>query len=69
MTLGEGVGGYRAWFECFRGCSGRWPLTKIIYRCPQCEGLLTVQHDMERLKQKSPAAWKMLFRKRAHTTD
>ena len=69
MTVAEGIGGDRAWFECFRGCSGRWPLTKIIYRCPQCEGLLTVQHDMERLKQKSPAAWKLLFRERAHTTD
>ena len=45
---------YDAWFECARGCSGRWPLTEVIYRCPHCEGLLTVQHDMEVLKRTPP---------------
>ena len=64
----EGVKGYRAWFECFRGCSGRWALTEIIYRCPRCEGLLTVQHDMERLKKTPPREWKNLFDDRMHTT-
>ena len=65
----EGVGGFRAWFECFGGCSGRWPLTEIIYRCPQCEGLLTVQHDTERLRRTSPEDWKKCFQKRGHTTS
>ena len=68
MDVREDTGGYRAWFECFAGCPGRWPLTEIIYRCPQCEGLLTVQHDMQRLRQTSPEEWKKIFRQREHTT-
>ena len=68
MEVREGLGGYTAWFECFRGCPGRWPLTEIIYHCPQCEGLLTVQHDLERLRQTPPTEWKKRFRQREHTT-
>ena len=60
--------GFDAWFECGAGCSGRWELTDVIYRCPRCDGLLSVQHDMERLAQRSGEEWKALFESREHTT-
>jgi len=60
---------YDAWFECARGCAGHWPLTEVIYRCPHCEGLLTVQHDMERLKSTPPQKWMKIFEARAHSTE
>ena len=69
MEAREGFGGFQAWFECFRGCPGRWPLTEVIYRCPQCEGLLSVQHDTERLRSTSPEQWKERFRERERTTN
>ena len=65
----EGFGGYRAWFECFRGCPGRWALTEVIYRCPRCEGLLLVHHDMERLRKTPAKEWKRRFTDRVHATD
>jgi threonine synthase len=55
---------YTAWFQCFRGCPGRFGLTEVIYRCPQCGGLLEVQHDHEALRARSPAAWSRLFDER-----
>ena len=60
---------YDAWFECARGCAGRWELTEVIYRCPHCEGLLTVQHDRERLKRTPPQKWMKLFDARSHSTE
>ena len=53
-----------AWFQCINGCSGIHPLNEIIYRCPQCNELLEVQHDMDLLKQLSPDEWKKLFKDR-----
>ena len=50
-----------AWFQCFRGCDGRYPLTQIIYECPTCGGLLEVRHAMDTLRQKSGEAWRALF--------
>lgn len=50
-----------AWFQCSDGCEGRWELTEIIYRCPACDGLLEVAHDIDALKSRSPAAWMALF--------
>ena len=60
---------YDAWFECAHGCAGRWALTEVIYRCPHCEGLLTVQHDMEVLKATPPQKWMKTFEARAHSTE
>ena len=37
---------FKAWFQCINGCSGRHPLNEVIYRCPKCDELLEVQHDM-----------------------
>jgi len=53
-----------AWFQCINGCSEIHPLSEIIYRCPQCNELLEVQHDMDLLKQLSPDEWKKLFKDR-----
>jgi threonine synthase len=60
---------FRAWFQCINGCSGKYELTEIIYRCPDCGELLEVQHDMDRLKQRSGEEWKELFVKRYRTNE
>lgn len=60
---------YDAWFQCFRGCEGRYPLNQIIYECPSCGGLLEVTHDMEALRKTSPDAWRELFDRRYMRTD
>lgn len=58
----------RAWFECFSGCAGRWPLTTVLYRCPSCRGLLEVRHDIDFLRETSAEGWKELFKTRGRTT-
>ena len=55
---------FNSWFQCIHGCSGRHQLNEIIYRCPQCDELLEVQHDMDLLKQLSSDEWKALFKDR-----
>lgn len=52
---------YRATYGCFAGCPGEYDLTEIIYRCPRCNGLLEVHHDLELLQQLGPEEWKELF--------
>ena len=52
---------YNAVFRCFAGCPGEFPLTQPIYRCPTCDGLLQVAHDMDALRDRSAAAWMKLF--------
>jgi threonine synthase len=58
---------YQAWFQCVRGCEGRYPLFEIIYRCPKCGGLLDVEHDLEALKARSAASWMKLFDERVRS--
>ncbi|HEY8073450.1 MAG TPA: threonine synthase [Labilithrix sp.] len=48
-------------FRCFSGCDGSWPLTRAIYTCPTCGGLLAVRHDEEALAETSGAEWRRLF--------
>ena len=55
---------FEAWFQCINGCSGRYPLNQIIYRCPDCDNLLEVTHDMEKLKKRSAREWNDLFDER-----
>src|SRR5690606_35690360 len=55
---------YSAVFRCLAGCAGSWPVTQAIYRCPTCEGLLMVEHDIQALKDRSGAAWMRLFDER-----
>jgi threonine synthase len=52
---------YQAWFQCVNGCPGRFPLTEIIYRCPTCDALLEVRHDMDALRHRASSAWIQLF--------
>ena len=59
---------YSAAFRCFAGCPGSYPLTQPIYRCPTCGGLLEVAHDLEALRDRSPAAWMSLFEQRWRRT-
>ena len=60
---------YDAWFQCSEGCDETYPLTEVIYRCKNCDGLLEVRHDMDLLKQRSPADWKTLFEHRYMRTQ
>jgi threonine synthase len=60
---------YRAWFRCIAGCHGEHPLDRPIYRCPVCGDLLEVAHDLETLRDRSPAAWMRLFDDRYKRTQ
>ena len=60
---------YSAWFQCFKGCPGRYSLTDVIYTCPSCGDLLEVAHDVEALATRSPAEWMKLFDDRYMTTQ
>ena len=37
-----------AWFECHRGCQGRFPLTEVIYQCPRCDNEVESDQEPER---------------------
>ena len=58
----------RASFRCFRGCPGEYSIYDVIYTCPTCGGLLEVHHDVERLRRRSPEAWRQLIESRVGTT-
>jgi threonine synthase len=54
-------------FSLFRcvDCGAAYPLSRVIYRCEACDGLLEVRHDLERLRAgRDPEQWKALFRGR-----
>jgi threonine synthase len=51
----------RAWLRCIEGCPDELPLEGFVYRCPRCDGLLEVAHDLEALKIRSAEAWMKLF--------
>ena len=53
--------GSRASLRCIAGCAGEHPLTRAIYRCPSCHGLLDVVHDLEALRHTRPDAWRAIF--------
>ena len=52
---------YRAQFRCIAGCDGEHALTEPIYRCPTCNDLLEVEHDLAALGNLPPKSWKQLF--------
>lgn len=60
---------FSARFRCFKGCAGDFPLTQAIYRCPTCDGLLEVAHDLDALKKKSGEEWRALFERRWSATS
>src|SRR5262245_38101604 len=51
----------RAWLRCIEGCPDELPLEGFVYRCPRCDALLEVAHDLEALRLRSAAAWMKLF--------
>ena len=58
----------RSWLRCIEGCTPTHPLDSAIYRCPTCNGLLEVAHDVDVLRRRSPAAWMKLFDERYKRT-
>src|SRR4030088_3255694 len=52
---------YQAWFRCTSGEHGQWSLEDVLYRCPTCDGLLELAHDLDALRARSPSAWMKLF--------
>jgi len=60
---------YNAHFRSFRGAPGQYSLYDVMYTCPETGGLLEVQHDVEALKDRSPAEWKSLIGSRVGTTE
>ena len=60
---------YNAWFQCSEGCAETYPLSEVIYRCKNCDGLLEVRHDIDALKEKSASEWKTLFEQRYMRTQ
>ena len=56
-------------FRCIGGCAGEHPITSAIYRCPTCQGLLDVVHDVRSLRMIPAAAWKQVFDARYKRTQ
>ncbi len=61
---------FSAEFRCLAGCpEGTAPLDQVIYRCPACDGLLEVVHDLEALAAVSPDAWRARFEARLVSSE
>ena len=60
---------YDSWLECIRGCGNRYSIYDVLYHCPDCGGLLDVEHDLEALKKSTGEEWKKLFDQRIHTNE
>jgi len=60
---------YRAYFRCFRGCSGEYSLYDVIYTCPTCGGLLEVHHELGPLREHSADEWKKRLDGRVGSTQ
>jgi len=60
---------YKAHFKCIAGCPQTHSLDQVIYRCPTCDSLLEVEHDMEALKNRSAQSWLNLFKDRYRTSE
>lgn len=59
---------YNAWFAAHDNPDERYPLTDVVYYS-KSGGLLEVAHDMDALRQRTPAEWKSLFESRwMHTS-
>ncbi len=60
---------YNASLQCINGCPDLHPLEGFLYRCPRCDGLLEVAHDVEALKRRSAESWMKLFDDRYKRTQ
>lgn len=56
------------YFRCFNGCEGKYSVYEVMYRCPKCNSLLEVHHELEPLQQRIAYKWQQLFDSRAATT-
>ena len=54
-----------SWLACIRGCDERFPITDSRTQCPQCGGLMDVEHDLDALRSRGADEWRTLFRARA----
>lgn len=52
-------------YVCSEACGFEAALTDIVYRCPRCDALLDVAHDLEALRAVAPAEWKRRFEARS----
>jgi threonine synthase len=55
------VPGLSTRYACSEGCGFTAPLSRVVYRCATCDGLLHVQHDVEALKAVSAEGWRERF--------
>ncbi|ATB38841.1 threonine synthase [Cystobacter fuscus] len=55
---------FQAAYACSEGCGYRASLLEVVYRCPKCDGLLEVAHDVEALRSVSAEEWKRRFAQR-----
>ena len=63
---------YNSYFRCFANCTPeeRFPIDTVIYRCPNCKGLLEVYHSRGPLHaHNSKQGWRQLFEARSGTHD
>jgi len=66
---GHESGTRNSWLQCTRGCGGRYSIYDVVYGCPQCGGLLDVQHDFEALKDRNADGWRSLFDERTRSVE
>jgi threonine synthase len=59
---------YRAVLRCIAGCPDEHSLLSSLYRCPTCNNLLEVVHDLNALRKRAPGAWIRLFDERYKRT-
>ncbi len=59
---------YRADLRCIAGCPAEHSLLSSLYRCPTCDNLLEVVHDLDALRSRAPGAWIRLFDERYKRT-
>ncbi|PTL76873.1 threonine synthase [Vitiosangium sp. GDMCC 1.1324] len=55
---------FHAEYACSEGCGFRASLLEVVYRCPRCQGLLEVAHDVEALKSVPAEEWRRRFQQR-----
>lgn len=60
---------FRAWLRCIEGCPDEHAIEGFVYRCPRCDGLLEVAHDVEALRRRSAESWMKLFDERYKRTQ
>jgi threonine synthase len=57
----------KSFLVCFSAaCRAKYPITEVIYQCPQCGGLLEAAYDWA---GENPVAWKKVWRKRRTTNS